>query len=255
MRSASEQHSSYLGRSSPRRRAVSLLLALALVALVIALLIRLGVLPAELTETQPSLSTFDVRPGKQVAATRPLAAAKAPVAHAAPPPPRPKPVVPPTPRTTAAPTPKLLALSKDEFAATDIGKIKGSADAAAEGEDSGKDSAAAYGPGEGPGGARLYNAQWYREPTHAQLAFYLPPGTPSGIAMIACRTVPNYQVEDCRELGETPPGGGLAHAMTRAAWQFRVRPPRLGGKPLIGAWVRIRIDLKRTGPDETTAPD
>lgn len=249
MRSASYQHPAYRGRSSPRRRVVSLLLALALVALVIALLIRLGVLPAHLTETQPTLSTFDVRPGRQVAATRPRATAKAQVAHAAPPPPRPAPVVPPTPRARATPAPKLLALSKDEFAATDIGKIKGSADAKAEGDDSGADSAAAYGPGEGPGGARLYNAQWYSEPTHAELAFYLPHGAPSGVAMIACRTIPNFHVEDCRELGETPPGGGLARAMRQAAWQFRVRPPRLGGKPMIGAWVRIRFDFTRLGPE------
>ncbi len=252
MRSASYQQSAYLGGTSRRGRATSLLLALALVALILALLIRLGVIPSPVRETSPTLSTFDVTPGKQVAAAKATATAKAHHAtQTKPPPPTPVPPPPPIPMPVATPAPKLLKLSKDEFAATDIGHIKGHADeGAAEGADDGKDSAAAYGPGEGPGGARLYNAQWYREPTNAELAFYMPPGTPTGVALIACRTIADYHVENCRELGETPPGSGLARALRQAAWQFRVRPPRIGGKPLIGAWVRIRFDFTRQGPAE-----
>ena len=250
MRSASyQQPSSYRGRASRRSRVTSALLALALVALVIALLIRLGVLPAHLPESAPTLSTFNVLPGRQVAAA-PASAKPHHATSTKPPPPKHLPPPPPVPSPHSTPAPKLLTLSKDEFAATDIGHIKGHADeGAAEGTDDGKDSSAAYGPGEGPGGARLYNAQWYREPTHAELAYYIRAGTPTSVAYIECQTIADYHVENCRELGETPPGSGLARALRQAAWQFRVRPPRIGGKPMIGAWVRIRYDFTLLGPE------
>jgi len=98
------------------------------------------------------------------------------------------------------------------------------------------------GPGTGPNGETLYNARWYREPTNAELAFYLPKERRvSGWGMVACKTVPGFRVEDCHEIGQSP-GSGLASAVRQAAWQFRVMPPRIGGKPIVGAWVRIRID-------------
>jgi len=34
-----------------------------------------------------------------------------------------------------------------------------------------------------------------------------------------------------------------------AAWQFKVRPPRKNGKPMIGEWVRIRIDYVHSDAD------
>jgi protein TonB len=96
--------------------------------------------------------------------------------------------------------------------------------------------------GTAPGGEKLYNAQWHRRPTNAELTTYLPPNMQNGWGMVACRTVADYRVEDCREVGQSPAGSGLSRAVRLAAWQFRVRPPRIGGKPLVGEWVRIRIE-------------
>ena len=104
------------------------------------------------------------------------------------------------------------------------------------------------GGGAGPNGEPLYNAEWQRPPTSAELAFYLPRGTtPQGWGMIACQTVANYRVDNCEEIGQSPVGSGLARAVRQAAWQFRVLPPRIGGRPMVGAWVRIRIDYTVSG--------
>jgi protein TonB len=54
--------------------------------------------------------------------------------------------------------------------------------------------------------------------------------------------VPDYRVEDCVALDEYPQGSQINRAVLAAAWEFRVRPPFLGGRPLVGSWVRIRIE-------------
>lgn len=145
-------------------------------------------------------------------------------------------IAPPPPQPSTKPTP-WLEMSKDEMAASDISKIP------AAGSGGGGDSEVV---GTGPNGEALYAAQWAREPTDAELAGYLPRSTPEGFGLIACKTIPNNRVEDCVELDQTP-GSRLASAVRQAAWQFHVRPPRKGGHPLIGSWVRIRIDYYHSG--------
>ena len=240
-----------------RRRAASGAMALTVVALMVLLLIRLGVLPSRPPPERDGPNSFSLSPDTGPAAPEPTRAAArertaAPAARperpAEPerePPPRPEP--PPARPVAPAPgPPDLILLDRGAFAGSDIGRMERRG---APGGGSAGDDVAAYGPGEGPGGQRLYDAEWVREPTDAELAGYLPPGgAPAGAyALIACRTVPGNQVENCRSLGESPLGSGLARAMRQAAWQFRVRPPRVGGKTLVGEWVRIRITFGEGG--------
>lgn len=134
-----------------------------------------------------------------------------------------------------------LRMSSQDMAMADIGKM--SKGAAVDGGASAAGSGANYGPGEGPGGVVLYNADWFREPTDAQLGGYLPASRPdNGWGMIACQTLEHYRVDNCQIMAEYPRGSGFGRAALNAAWQFQVVPPRINGKPQIGAWVRIRIE-------------
>jgi len=132
----------------------------------------------------------------------------------------------------------MIELTPEEYAEADIGKMPQSA------PDSGAGRGAGDSPevGRGPSGQILYAAEWRRPPTDTELAGYLPPNAPEGYGLIACRTVPNYRVEDCVELENYPRGSRLAGAVRQAAWQFQVRPPRINGREMVGEWVRIRID-------------
>lgn len=100
--------------------------------------------------------------------------------------------------------------------------------------------------GTAPNGEPLYAARWYREPTDQELAGYLSTANGPGVALIACKTVAGYYVEDCELLSESPQGSQLGRAVLAAAWQFRVRPARLGGREQFGTWVRIRITYSQT---------
>jgi protein TonB len=233
----------YDNRPSLRTMLAALLLSLALVALILATLIAMGMLdvlpggPGEHLEAVTMSSRNQERQKQQQAKTSNSAAPQVSRVVLPVPPHLPKP-----PIISKAPPVQMIEMSKADMAAADISKM-GNRSGTASGNGN---SGGAYGPGEGPGGGKLYNAEWYREPSHAEIAGYLPNGAPPGAwGMIACKTIEHYHVENCMQLGESPPGSGLSRALRLAAWQFLVRPPRIDGKPVIGAWVRIRFDFTR----------
>ncbi|PEQ10810.1 hypothetical protein B2G71_20300 [Novosphingobium sp. PC22D] len=242
---------------SPRQRAVSIVLSLGVMAL-LALLALLFQAHAPIAKRLPNLTTFSTSDSESAAA--PKAEQKKPEAK------RPKvvqkeaepPKLPKAPRLSDKTEvreegldsiPGFIKMDRKQFAAADISKMQGPPDT---GGGAGSDGSglAMQGPGEGPGGVRLYNADWYRKPTHAQLATYMPRnGARTGWGLIACRTIEDYRVEDCQILGESPRGSGFGRAVQEAAWQFRVVPPKVNAKPQIGAWVRIRIDYTERGSE------
>jgi protein TonB len=254
MPAESEMVTSGYQPGSPRQRFVSSILSggLILIALLLAIY-QTGLVP-QLVEKTTSLTTFDVvdhdrdkggeKPEKpkqrEEKKTEKTSQAKVVQEKVPPTPPVVKPV-------EEKPAFTFLKLSRQEFAAADIGKMKGPEPAQGSAAPSGG-SGGTYGPGEGPGGATLYNADWFRRPTDAQLGGYLPENRPrSGWGMIACQTIEHYKVENCQILGESPRGSGFGRAVLNAAWQFEVLPPRINGKQQLGTWVRIRIDYGTKG--------
>lgn len=231
--------SGYDNRLSWRSRISAFLLSLGVMALIVLALLQLGVLAASNSRPGGNLTAVQLSAAPEAARKKTAKRAAA----------KPRQVVVTVPRPVPTPVQKpppfkIIKLSRQEFAAWDIsGMTRKPADDDGSG-DTAPTSGAAYGPGAGPGGARLYNAEWYRQPSNAELGGYLKAGAPPGSwALIACQTIDRYHVENCQELDESPRGSGLARAMRQAAWQFLVRPPRLGGKPIPGAWVRIRISF------------
>lgn len=236
----------YQSSTSGRRRAGVIALALAIELLIALVLMTLGAFDPKKPKVEPKLTVFDVRP--QASATKSKARAErtkqSVTQTSAATPTAPVPPVRPTRPTPAAPGPQLILLDHDQFAAADIGKMPSHPDEGDDGETGSGKGKAAYGPGQGPGGAAVYDVAWYRRPTDAELGGYLPHGAPpGGYALIQCRMIENYHVENCQAIGESPVGSGLGRAMREAAWQFLVRPPRIGNKVKLGTWVRIRIDF------------
>ncbi|WP_442679702.1 hypothetical protein ACSBM8_00405 [Sphingomonas sp. ASY06-1R] len=247
MRLASFLPSLELDRPAARRRATSILLTILAHLLLLLLLIRLAPPQFGSSKSGSRLTTFSVAPEAQEESAPAKSAAKQPARTQ---PTVPPPTAPPPPPiklpTTAAPwvlTPGLEKFDVRQLPSAPPSQQLSDASATDSGGNSGSGDSRSDKPvGVGSAGQPLYDAAWYREPTDAELAFYLKNTRPgSGYGMVACQTIARFHVDNCEELGETP-GSGYARAVREAAWQFLVLPPRVGGRVMVGSWVRIRID-------------
>jgi protein TonB len=243
-------------RNASRRRKLSgLAMALVVEALLILLLLSLGVSIAGVEDGKEEVTTFksvefaappkpepeseaptsapdtprETQPVSPAEPMRPSPLALNPQPAPEPPPPAP-PQPQPSPSPSAAPAkPKIGARinPNQSYGPADTGNPRSVGDSEQ--------------VGTAPNGEPLYAARWYREPTDQELSGYLSTANGPGYALIACKTVSGYYVEDCQLLGESPQGSQIGRAVLAAAWQFRVRPARIGGQEQFGSWVRIRI--------------
>lgn len=235
-------------RTPLQRRASGIALAVAVNVALVAILLTIGDFAPEAKKVSQAL-IVDLMPESHNVATATETKAKSQVRAAGRPTPsiKPPPIVLPAKPTIAVPPPTpspqpshsspWIEMSKEDMAASDIGNLPKTASGSA------GDSEVV---GHGPHGEVLYAAEWARHPTDTELSGYLPANAGDGFGLIACKTLPGNRVDDCIELDQTP-GSHLASAVRQAAWQFRVRPPRRNGVPLVGSWVSIRIDYYGRG--------
>lgn len=235
-------------RFGPRAR--GLVFALLVEGLVVLMLLTLAPKLTKRDDKTVDMAVFGVSPEPEPVAEEEAPAPKAAAARAPKPsetPPDPTPPVPRPPTPPAEPPPPVI-LNFPLNRAPDIATLpRNTAPAAPRGVAGPPNLAVMPGDtprveGRGPRGEPLYAASWYREPYDSELSGYLSTARGPGWGLIACRTVAEFRVDDCVMLSEYPEGSNIARAVLAAAWQFRVRPPRLGGQSKVGEWVRIRID-------------
>lgn len=232
-----------------RRKALSLTLAIAIELLLIVLLFSLGIVDRDPVPMRDSLVTVTVSDDAEVAEDRPEEIQAEPertanaiqIPQVTPPEPEQ-----PDPVEQPRPTPALIPVSPNSMRSFDIARVPPARPA-----QPAPQMGPAYTPrpgdseriaGSGPNGEPLYAARWYREPRDDELRGYLSTASGPGWALINCRTASQFRVEDCVLVAESPQGSNMGRAVLAAAWQFKVRPPQIGGRPQVGEWVRIRID-------------
>ena len=128
-----------------------------------------------------------------------------------------------------------VEMSKDEMAAADLGNLPKAG--------AGRQRGDCEVVGTGPHGETLYRGGMGAPPDRRRARRL---SAQEFARRVRPDCLPNHSGQPRRGLHRDWPDARsrLAPAVRQAAWQFRVRPPRKGGKPLIGSWVQIRIDYE-----------
>ncbi|WEK47734.1 MAG: hypothetical protein P0Y56_05425 [Candidatus Andeanibacterium colombiense] len=233
-------------RAQLGRRSLAVIVTLLIEVLILLAIWSLGQ-SSKLPEPQKQVvTTFDAKeppPDRPVEKPREDKQAPPQETRMVAPQPAPQPIAPPVP--PAPPKPAFIPISPKQMAQADISDMPKGPPL--------KPGAPVYGPvftgtstdskrvGTAPDGQPMYAAAWYRRPAQSELEGYLSTAEHPGWATIGCKTAPDYRVEKCVLVDEYPDHSNYGRAVLAAAWQFKVRPPRLGGKELVGAWVQIKI--------------
>ncbi|ANY18558.1 hypothetical protein A6F68_00022 [Tsuneonella dongtanensis] len=233
-----------------RRRAAGIGLALVLEVGLLLLLLTLGTGIAGRREAAETLTTVDFAEEPPAPDAPPLPEEEAaptalPRSQPSPQPDLPVPPVPPPPMPPPAATISPKVEPAPAPAAPRIKAVVRDQDAGPAGPPNRPRSGDSQRVGTASNGEPLYAARWYREPYPEELRGYLSTAGGPGWALINCRTVPDFRVEDCELVDEWPSGSQMGRAVLAASWQFRVRPAQVGGRVLVGSWVRIRISYER----------
>ena len=246
-------------RRDRARKIWGIALALLLEGVLLLALLSMGWLSPSPEKPRVAMTTITVSSDQQDSASeparereRPRETRPSPQPQNTPTPPQ-RPVNTPTPPVTPAvipPATPLIPLTREQMAAADISRQPAKPGPQVSGPMIGPANTG-RGPDtplmgtRGPGGEKLYAASWYNEPTDGEMRGYLSTADGPGWGLIACKTVPDFRVENCAIIDEYPRGSNIARAAVAASWQFRVRPPRLGGRVMVGEWVGIRIEYSR----------
>ncbi len=187
---ASYRPSSYDARPPFRERVAASTLSIGIITAIILALLWATTAPFVDMGSDHPLTTFNVGNVERApAAAAPQRQPRPKSSERRPTPPPPADRAPPPPTPPVPTTPGMIVLSRQDYAASDIGKIaKTSGEGETEVADAGggaEGGKPVYGPSEAPGGRTLHAADWYREPTRAEMATYMPPQLREGWGVIA----------------------------------------------------------------------
>jgi protein TonB len=239
-----------VGRARARMRArlgdriTGAVLAVALEALLLLVLLSLGQMRPAHKDVQMATVAFDAREYSEQP-TQPEPEPSSEAARATPRPAQAQPQPEVAQVAPVTPPAAIIPVSPQEMRSFDLSNLPQRPKAPA-----GPVIGPAYSPvfgdskrvGTAPNGQPMYAAAWYREPTDQELRGYLSTAQGPAWGLITCKTVADYRVEDCIGLDEYPEGSHMLRSVLAAAWQFKVRPPRVNGVSQVGDWVRIRIE-------------